>query len=311
MLDRSTIEWILRARSARYFEHKKLTCKTYMDEQQKDPVSSGVLTEEKDTSTQAAAPQVMETPPESQGNAYGEPKKTKKGVVLIAGTVVVLALVAGGYFFFGGHNDEIEDVNSQDTGAVADDMVVARVNGEELFGKELNYQMLQIAQVVGIPDLGAVDAATRDTIRSQALDAIVNTEILVQTAEGAGVEVGDGEVNSEYASIVESIGGKEVADERLAILGITEEEFKENLASDLLIRKYVENQGGLETVAVTDEEIKSFYDEATDGATENVPPLEDVRFQIEEQLTFQKEQQVLSTLLDSLRLGADVELYLE
>lgn len=237
-------------------------------------------------------------------------KSTTRFVVII---ILIVACAGLAYYFLldGGvqrNNDSAESTTSTDVDSEA---VVARVNGEELFGEDLNYQKLQIAQLMGIADLDSTDETTKKQIQNQALDAIVNTEILIQSAENAGLSVTEDEVDGEYASIIESIGGDEVANERLAFLGITEDYFKKNLRSDILIQKYVSMRDDIADVTVTDEEIQAFYDEVTDGATENVPPLEEVRFQIEEQLQFQKEQQVLSELLESLRQGSNVELLLK
>lgn len=247
---------------------------------------------------------------------------TQKSSMLpvIAGILAIIILGALAYFFLGGGGNLLgganDDAATTQNGASAADVsfsldeTVARVNGEALLGSDLAYQMVQAAQQAGVQDLSTLDEQTMAQLRQQSLNAIVNTELLVQAAREEGLSVSEEEVEQEYQSIVENVGGQEVAEERFDALGITEEEFRANLADDLIILDYIDTRGEAAALEVSEEEIQAFYDRIASGQEGEMPPLADVRGQIEEQLQFQKQQEVLSSIIDELRAAANIELLL-
>lgn len=252
--------------------------------------------------------------PESLESATSENKSN--ALPLIIGIAIVVLLVVGAYFLLGQNGSSLSldsDTNTSgqeaNASSIADDSVVATVNGVDLLGKDLSYQMVQLTQAAGIQDMSQLDQQTLSTVQSQATDALVNSEILRQTAVNQGLAVSQEEVEAEFSSIVESVGGEEVANERLAALGITSEEFRAELERDLLIQKYIDANVEANILTVSEEEVQAFYEQVSNQQQGEVPPLEDVRDQIEQQLQFQKEQEAVSGLLQELRAAADVEIF--
>lgn len=279
---------------------------------------SGAPNPTPDANVETPAPAARETEGRMQSDPAAQETAQSSMLPIIAGVVALLVLGGLAYYFLGSggtsllNGESNGDITMQQEGgenlSFQLDDTVARVNGEELSGSDLAYQMIQVAQQAGVQDLSTVDDETLSTIREQSLNAIVNTELLVQAAENEGLSVSQEEIDAEYASIVEGVGGQEVANERFEVLGITEEDFRANLADDLIILAYVESRGDIAALSVSEEEIQEFYGQVTQGQTEDVPPLEEVRGQIQEQLQFQKEQEVLSTVVEELRAGANIEL---
>lgn len=235
-------------------------------------------------------------------------KPTDKIGLLIGGFVVLAVLSVGWWFMHHGGAAPAADSGQTVERSIADDAVVATVNGVALQGELLNSQMTLLAQQAQIADVATLDDATFAQLQAQALDSIVNTELVAQAATAEGLSVTDADIDEQFDLIVEGVGGMEVAEARLAELGLSADEFKETLVNDILIQQYLE----LESTAldVTEAEALAVYEQVTQGQTEGVPAFADVRFQIEQQLEFQKQQEALASLIEELRAEADVELSL-
>ncbi len=235
-------------------------------------------------------------------------KPTDKIGLLIGGFVVLAVLSVGWWFMHHGGAAPAADSGQTVERSIADDAVVATVNGVALQGELLNSQMTLLAQQAQIADVATLDDATFAQLQAQALDSIVNTELVAQAATAEGLSVTDADIEAQFDLIVEGVGGMEVAEARLAELGLSADEFKETLVNDILIQQYLELESTVSDV--TEAEALAVYEQVTQGQTEGVPAFADVRFQIEQQLEFQKQQEALASLIEELRAEADVELSL-
>lgn len=260
---------------------------------------------------------------EEQNNTQTESKPTEPVIAgenteatskwpLFLGGFVLIAALAAGYWFTTQDNApadgaaiEIEEVEAG--------QVVAVVNGTELYGKDLNPQIALIGAQGGVTDPSVLSPEAYVALRSQALDAIVNTTLLAQAAETAGITVTDEEISAQFNVMVDNIGGIEAAEARLEQLGVTFDEFKGTLRNDLLLQGYLEANNDFD-VTVTEEEVQATYDSLVSTANvadpSQIPPFAEVQFQIQQQLQFQKQQQVIGSLLEELRANAEVELLL-
>ncbi|MFM2424092.1 MAG: hypothetical protein RLZZ70_481 [Candidatus Parcubacteria bacterium] len=187
--------------------------------------------------------------------------------------------------------------------------VAATVNGEKItqaqFEKNRN-QLIQ--QAIG----QGVDPATdpvKTEIDTQALDILINTALLRQAADAAGILVTEDQVNARYDEIVTSQGGEEQLAARMAEIGITTESLREDIRGEILIQTHLTATLDPSTIEITDEEIKTFYDSVakTAPAAQDVPPLAEVRDQIIQQLRVGKEQELVGEYVDTLRSTATIE----
>ena len=236
-------------------------------------------------------------------------KKSMTGMIL--GVLLAGVVIAVGYVML--FNDgEIPFVDSTATDetevrTITADQVIARVNGKEIYGATFMMQVSQLARSFAIEDINTANPTMREQIQTQALDAVINTALVVGAAEGRGITVSDEEVTAKYDELSAAIGGLEAAEARLESMGITTEQFRENLRNDLFIERYLVAVSGPDALAVSEEEVQTMYDELT-GDAEGAPPLSEVRFQVEEQLRFQKLQTSLSEELKILRPNANIEI---
>jgi len=185
--------------------------------------------------------------------------------------------------------------------------VVARVNGEEITGRDLNTSIEQFYQAAAAQgeDISGPEVAA--DIRSQALEVLVNTTLLRQAAKEQGIEVSTESVTERLNNIQTEIGGEEALQARITELGLTRADLEEDIKEEIVIQVLLDSLFAETGIFVTDEEIQGVY-EAAGGVDEGLPPLETVRDQIEVQVRGTKEQEVINTYLDTLKTDAEIEL---
>jgi len=177
----------------------------------------------------------------------------------------------------------------------------AKVNGEKIsvysFQNAYNQARSQIAQSFGgrLPEglnLGSM-------VNNQAMDSVVQQEVLRQTTTGNGFAVSDDELAQQLVSnpafAVDGVFDKELYSRQLQSMGVGPTEFEEQFRSDLLLRQFrdgvvssgfalkseneltqslhnqkrsvstisLNTQAKAETIEVTDEEITAYYDANT------------------------------------------------
>lgn len=239
-----------------------------------------------------------------------KPKKKQKqgggsgamGTILII--IILVALVAVGFYLARGDSD----------GTQVQDGAVATVNGQEISSERLQEQLDSFRNSTGTQ---AEQFNNLSETRQQEilLEGIINTELQLQAAEGAGVTVSDEEVESELQASIEQIGEEEFQN-RLEQNGITREEVRDDLRDQMIISAYIEQEAGGE-ISATDEEIQQLYQQFTAQSQQTgnedaeVPSLDELRPQIEQAVVQQKQQEIALQLLDQARENADIEVMIE
>ena len=245
---------------------------------------------------------------ETKPNLAEEKKKGAGPIVIIL--LLVVALVGAGLFFANRESAEDESPSEvTENPLLPEDLndPVATVNGEPVSLKMYGDRVQDFANNVAFQGLDLEDETVRQQIREQALAALINTEILLQKADEAGVTVSDEDVEAAVSRASENFGGGDGLAEALTELGFSEEDLREDIRGQLLIDAYLQAELDLDSITVTEEEISDFYTEATSGVAD-AEPLEEVSELIREQLTIQKQQALLNELIESLRAEANIEI---
>jgi FKBP-type peptidyl-prolyl cis-trans isomerase (trigger factor) len=164
-------------------------------------------------------------------------------------------------------------------------------------------QFAQMAQAQGV-DLTTPEAQAE--IRGQALDVLINTELLKQSASEEGITVSDEQAQERRDNIVSELGGEEALQARIQELGIPEGDLMSDIEEELLIQAYLDSIFAQSEISVSDEEVQEVYDQAGASGGE-LPPLEDVRPQVEQQIITTKEQEIIDQLLIDLKAEAEIE----
>lgn len=154
-----------------------------------------------------------------------------------------------------------------------DHAVVAKVNGVEI-SKDQLYDLM--AANVG-PD---------------ALNSLIQEELLRQEVDKAGVSVSQEEIEAEIAKIKESVGGDEAFENALAMYGMTMEDLEAQTKTQLQIEKIVEPQ-----LSITEEDIRAYYDENTELLSE--------REKVRASHILVETKEEAEAVLDELKAGTD------
>lgn len=262
-------------------------------------------------------------------------KKSWRAAVVATGAVLIAAAcgVAGDDDEAGQNGDqaaaeqaESAEVLGDDAGQTADgpDLSdipdpVAEVNGTEISRDEFvsvfenQYQQMSMqAQMSGQP----VD---EEQLKELAADGLVGTELLLQEAESRDLEASDDEIQAELARFAETNQVSE--DEFIAAMGeqgMDRDEVIEQIERQLIVEKLLIDEYGEFTA--TDAEIEAAYQEVADQqaamggmggqAGGELPPLEDVRDEVEEQIIAENQAEAMETLSQELRADADVTVFL-
>lgn len=227
------------------------------------------------------------------------PAKNNSLLIFFA-VIAVLALAIGGYFFY--NKSDTNPVGVQNTEAVA------IVNGTEI--DRATYDR-SVAQLSGTYVAQGIDVSTTeatDTIKQQALATLVNRQLILETALKAGATADDATVETEYQTVVTNLGGAENLDAALTSAGLTEEQLRIDIKNDVLINNYLRTKLNLDAITVSDEEIKTAYDNAIATSQNEAPPLEDVSELIKSQLLAEKQQQAINAEIEALRASAEIQI---
>lgn len=221
-----------------------------------------------------------------------------------------VAIVLGGYFLIS-KNGLIEKVPFlSGLVSVSGSESVATVNGVKISREDFENSkraMMQSYTAQGgdpmTPDVAA-------EIEKQAIDSLISTELLTAAAKAGGFTATDTEVQTEYDGILERFGSAEALKAQMDALGMSEADLRSDIQEQIAVSAYVTSTISPYDLALTDEEITGFYDSLAAGGVADLPPLDEIRPQIEAQLTSEKQQAAVQKLIESLRATADIEVTL-
>ena len=192
--------------------------------------------------------------------------------------------------------------------------VVAEVNGEQVTNEEFVpfyearlQQATQAAEAGGPP----VDEAA---IRQQTAESLVDTELLTQEAEARGIEVTDEDVDAELGDLAQEYQ-LESAEALLSALeeqGTSADEAREQVRTQVVLEELVADEDG--AFEPTEKQLRTLYAQARGAAKSQgqpVPPFAEVRSELEQQATSERQGEVAQELVKQLRDDADIEVFLE
>lgn len=198
-------------------------------------------------------------------------------------------------------------VEITDDEKVKKDKVVLQINDTKVKGEEYNESYVQTKSMLSV-NYGQ-DVSDKEKMKEQTVNVIIQQELLKQDANKQGIEVTDKEVNSEYKKA--KAQNKEQFKSSLEKLNFTEESYKEQLAFELTLQKYIDSE--LE-VNVTDKEVESYYEQmkkqneaAPDDKKQEIPKLKEIKDKVKQKLAQQKEQQQLQAKVKQLKDKAEIK----
>jgi len=216
---------------------------------------------------------------------------------IVAAVVVAAAVIAGAWFFF------FRDAAPEELGGLP--ATVAVVNSEDVSREDYEAVERNVVAGQGI-DMAVLDEETRTALRRQILDSVISQRLVRQAAVGAGATADPAAIETEFAAIRAQFESDEAFTTALAAEAMTEDDLRGQIADNLMTQAYLESELKLSTFTATNEEIQAMYTEVAAGGAE-VPPLEEVRDQVEALVLQQKQQEEVAALVERLRAEAEIE----
>ncbi|WDF33641.1 SurA N-terminal domain-containing protein [Arthrobacter agilis] len=190
--------------------------------------------------------------------------------------------------------------------------VVAVVNGTEI-GRELfttTYES-QFKQAAASAQASGQEL-DQDLLKTSVADNLVSAELLRQEADSRGIEATDEARAAAIADLLETsqLESEEALRAAFEEQGLDDAEFDQQLSDQVKLDALLADEAGDTTPS--DEEIQDTYDaavaeqEASGETSTPIPPLEDVRAQIVEQLSGDKLSAATQALIAQLREDADI-----
>ncbi len=215
---------------------------------------------------------------------------SKQNIVIVA--AVVLLIAAGASYMIFLRNGEEGSSQSE---------VVATVNGEKISLDDFETQLEQTRQM----SLQQGIELDEEELKTQVIDEMINRVLIEQEAEKEGITVTEEEVEEEINAIIENIGGREVFEQELSNLNLSEEELRENIEKEILMNKYLTTRTPQDEVA-TEEEMQAIYDEVSEG--QDLPPFEELEEELRSEVIRRKQSEIIEGLINSLREKADIDI---
>lgn len=182
-------------------------------------------------------------------------------VALLSVLIVVVAMMAG----CGKGESEQADATAVESGRIAMDSaeggkMAVKVNGKTITEVEVAEEEGRLTMAMG----GRMDPqqleSMKPMIREQAVNNLINRELLNEAVKKEGIEVGDGEVDGRLAELETAAGGSEAFDSRLVMMGVSRDELRKEIELGMAIEKLMEDKS-TGTGDPTDAEMRAFYAE--------------------------------------------------
>lgn len=209
-----------------------------------------------------------------------------------------------------GEATEQQEMPEPDLEGVPD--LVAEVNGEEI--KKAEFESAYVAQFQQIAMQAQMSGqeVDQDQLKTQIAESLVGQRLLMQETDNRSIEATDEETEETLTALAEQ-NGLASSDEFLVALeeqGLSEEEVMEQVASQVKMDKLIAEEAG--DIQPSEEEVQEFYDGLLAQQEEmgggDLPPLEDIKSELEGQIAMQKENTAVEELVAELREGADVKI---
>jgi len=217
---------------------------------------------------------------------------------------LVIALMGGGLWLV---LESQGRVQTNFLGAVTERGPVATVNGVNISRASYNRNRDQVRDSALQQGVDISDPTVAAEINNQAIETLINTELLLQEVNRLGITVSEEDIQARYDGIVEQVGGTDLLATRMVELEITEAGLREDIETELLIQALFDQEANTESVEVTEEEIMQVFSQvaAEEGSEAS---LEDFREIIESNIRLSKEQALITEYIQSLRAQADVQI---
>ncbi len=225
-------------------------------------------------------------------------KKNTKSFVVWGLLVLVIAILATAatIMWDGGNGDDRE--------------VLAKIGESEITMEDIQSDFDQMktqyeAQGMNLSE----NQEMQDMILYETLQNHVQQKLLMDHAKEKGLEVEEEDIEEEYNMITEQFSTEEELDSALQQAGVSKDDLKQNIEDSLLIQLLAEEEGG--EVEVSEEEINERYEQLEAQGGEDLPPLDEIREDLEQEVMSQKVNETLQSVVTKLQEENEVEMLID
>lgn len=190
-----------------------------------------------------------------------------------------------------------DPVDISDEEKVAEDKVVAVVNGQDVTGEAYNLVYAQLKQQASQTG----QQIHEDEIKTLTMESLVDRELLMQEAKEEGIEISDQEAEKEFKTIKSE--SQENLKNILKQYHMSEEGFINQLKFELTLNAFKEKTIDID---VSDDEVKEIYEEAKEE-NEEMPELAEIEDQLRMNIEEQKTNEALEEKIAKIREKAEIE----
>lgn len=195
--------------------------------------------------------------------------------------------------------------------------VVAVVNGQEITKDEFVTAYEGRFQQMAMRSQMSGQELDQDQLKQQTAEGLVGTELLIQEAGNRGYSASQEQIDATLAELATANQMKS-GDEVIAALkqqGMSEDEVMSQVETQVKVDQLVAEEAG--DTQPTEEEVRALYDQMVARQKQSggqgggeIPPFEDMKPRLEQQLVAQEEGKATQALVGQLREGADVSVKL-
>ncbi|MDN5894818.1 MAG: SurA N-terminal domain-containing protein [Nocardioides sp.] len=197
--------------------------------------------------------------------------------------------------------------------------VVAEVNGEEVTKEEFVATYEPQFQQAAMQAQMSGQKPDEDALKKQAVDSLVDTELLRQEADDRGISATEKDVDNTLTGLAKQ-NKMASAEEFLAALkkqGTSEDLVRSQVETRVVVEQLVEDEAG--SVKPTEGELRKIYDDAVrqqkkagkqGGQQQPIPPFAKVKSQLVQQATSDKQGKAAQALVKDLRKDAEINVNL-
>jgi len=216
-------------------------------------------------------------------------------------SLIILAILVIGLVVYGAVT--LMNKDAENTEVATEGEVVATVNGVEITRAAYDAGVAAAIESFRAQGVDVDDETNKTQIEAQTLEDLINNEVVDQAVAASGITATAAEIEEQF-EIVKTQAGDEFANQ-LDTANLTEEGLRENIRAQITLQKFLTANVDVSSITATDAEIEALYQQAVDAGQE-VPPLEEVRDQVSQQIVQTKQQQAINAFVQTLRSAADV-----
>lgn len=182
-------------------------------------------------------------------------------LVVLGVLVAVVAMMAG----CSKEGSEEADASKVGSGRIAMDSaegekMAVKVNGKTITEGEVAAEEGRLAMAMG----GRMDPqqleSMKSMIREQALNNLINREVLTEAVKKEGIKVSSSEIDARVAEFETASGGPDGFETRLSMMGVTEDELRHEIELGIAVEKMMEDRAG-DLAEPTEADLRAFYDD--------------------------------------------------